>query len=106
MKKTLLGSAAISGLVALTIGLAAPAIAAPAITTPAQSGGSLIADEQEFPRIQHNTEKNNIRDKQRFNTEVNHPYYNSLNPRPSTSPGITPGQSPGTVPLGPIVGRR
>ncbi|CAJ1497246.1 hypothetical protein [[Mycobacterium] burgundiense] len=106
MKKTLLASSVISGLTALTTGLAAPTLAGPTVTTPAQNGASLVAAPQEFPRIQHNTEKNDVRDKQRFNTEVRHPFYNSLNPRPSKSAGITAGQLPGSLPIGPIVGRR
>lgn len=94
MKKTLLSSVAVSGLVALTIGLAAPAVAAPAL------------GDQDYPRIQNNTEKVDKHYNQRFGTDVTHPYSDSLIPRPESNPGVLPGQSPGTVPLGPIVGRR
>ncbi|CAJ1580232.1 hypothetical protein [[Mycobacterium] wendilense] len=106
MKKILLSTVLTSGLAALTVGLAAPAVATPALNATTDSTISISAGPQEFPRLQNNTEKVDKRDKQRFNTEVNHPYLNSLNPRPSRSPGITPGQSPGSLPLGPIVGRR
>lgn len=94
MKKTLLSSAAVSGLVALTIGLAAPAMATPAL------------DNHDYPRIQNNTEKVDKHYNQRFGTDVTHPYSDTLIPRPDSNPGVLPGQSPGTVPVGPIVGRR
>ncbi|BBZ02947.1 hypothetical protein MCHIJ_23840 [Mycolicibacterium chitae] len=89
-----MSSVAVSGLVALTIGLAAPAVAAPAL------------GDQDYPRIQNNTEKVDKHYNQRFGTDVTHPYSDSLIPRPESNPGVLPGQSPGTVPLGPIVGRR
>ena len=102
MKKSLFRSAVVGGVAALTIGLAAPAVAAPLVEGPAESGGFLVAEQQEFPRIQNNTEKVDKRDKQRFNTEGNHPYYNSLIPESIGKQGVTPGSVPG----GPIVGRR
>ncbi|CAJ1497227.1 hypothetical protein [[Mycobacterium] burgundiense] len=75
MKKIQLTAAITSGLAALTIGLAAPALAVPAIDSLSQADISLSAAPQEFPRIQNNTEKVDKRDKQRFNTTVNHPLY-------------------------------
>ncbi|BBZ02948.1 hypothetical protein MCHIJ_23850 [Mycolicibacterium chitae] len=90
MKKTLLSSAVIGGLAALTIGVAAPAFAAPTILEPGQVAQSVGPDNKQFPRIQNNTEKVDQRNHQRFNTEVSHPYYGS----------------PGSVAGGPIVGRR
>ncbi len=106
MKKTLLSSAVISGLAALTIGVAAPAFAAPDIFEPEQVTQSVSSDSKQFPRIQNNTEKVDKHYNQRFGTDVTHPYSDTLIPRPDSNPGVLPGQSPGTVPVGPIVGRR
>ncbi|CAJ1580231.1 hypothetical protein [[Mycobacterium] wendilense] len=75
MKKILISTALTSGLAALTIGLAAPALATPSLGSTSDSTISISAGPQEFPRLQNNTEKVDKRDKQRFNTEVNHPVY-------------------------------
>ncbi|BBZ02949.1 hypothetical protein MCHIJ_23860 [Mycolicibacterium chitae] len=100
MKNILRSAAAVSGFAALTIGLAAPAVA-----EPTYSADTVQMDMPTAPKGPNGYDRDDRYPYHDFGI-AKHPYYDSLLPRPKRSAGVLPGESPGQVPLGPIVGRR